>query len=93
MAPKRVRATKAKKDIMLNVTKPALKRVSQRSGCRRMKAVVYDEARDMLRGFLTKVLFDAALYTKSRNRMTVSADDVEHALRNNNASIYYAKKK
>ena len=75
-------------DIMLQITKPAIKRVAQRAGVKRLRSVVYKDARDMLKAFLTKVVRDARLYTNSRNRVTTNCADVSCALENNNCSTY-----
>jgi len=75
-------------DVMLQITKPAIKRVAQRAGVKRLRGVVYDDARDMLEVFLTKLVRDARLYTRSRGRITTNCADVLCALENNNCSTY-----
>ena len=73
--------TKALKETILGITKPAIRRLARRGGVKRISALVYDETRSVMRGFLEHVIRDAVTYTEHAKRKTVTAIDVVYALK------------
>ena len=82
------RFRKKEKEIILGITKPAIRRLARRGGVKRISALIYDETRDMLKLFLKNVLMDAVTYTGHARRKTVTAGDVVYALKGQNMTLY-----
>ena len=83
---KRVR--KNAKEVILGITKPAIRRLARRGGVKRISALIYEETRTVLRGFLENVVRDAVVYTEHARRKTVTAMDVVYALKRQGRSLY-----
>ena len=49
---------------------------------------IYEETRNVLRGFLENVVRDAVVYTEHARRKTVTAMDVVYALKRQGRSLY-----
>jgi len=45
------------------ITKPAIRRLARRGGVKRINALVYQQAREIVREFLSETLGDALTYT------------------------------
>jgi histone H4 len=76
------------KDVILGITKPAIRRLARRGGVKRISALIYDETRTVLRSFLENVVRDAVTYTEHARRKTVTAMDVVYALKRQGRSLY-----
>jgi histone H4 len=76
------------KDVILGITKPAIRRLARRGGVKRISALIYDETRRVLRTFLEDVVRDAVTYTEHARRKTVTATDVVYALKRQGRSLY-----
>jgi histone H4 len=50
--------------IRSGITKPALRRLAQRGGVKRISGLIYEDMRGALRIFLEGAVRDAALYTE-----------------------------
>ena len=74
-------AKKQIRETILGVTKPAIRKLARRGGVKRISALIYDEARNVLKGFLEGVVRDAVTYTEHAKRKTVTALDVVYALK------------
>jgi histone H4 len=85
---KQKRHRKVLRDNIQGITKPAIRRLARRGGCKRINGVVYEESRDALKWFLTNIIRDATTYTEHARRKTVTAMDVVHALKRNGRSLY-----
>jgi histone H3/H4 len=83
---KRVR--KNTKEVILGITKPAIRRLARRGGVKRISALIYEETRNVLKGFLENVVRDAIVYTEHARRKTVTAMDVVYALKRQGRSLY-----
>ena len=83
---KRVKRTT--KEVILGITKPAIRRLARRGGVKRISALIYDETRNVLRSFLQDVIRDAVVYTEHARRKTVTAMDVVYALKRQGKSLY-----
>ena len=59
---KRVKRTS--KEVILGITKPAIRRLARRGGVKRISHQIYEETRTVLRGFLENVVRDAVVYTE-----------------------------
>lgn len=79
---------KATKEVILGITKPAIRRLARRGGVKRISALIYDESRIVLKSFLEGVIRDAVTYTEHARRKTVTAMDVVYALKRQGRSLY-----
>ena len=79
---------KANKEVILGITKPAIRRLARRGGVKRISSLIYDEARGVLRSFLENVIRDSVTYTEHARRKTVVAMDVVYALKRQGRSLY-----
>jgi histone H4 len=76
------------KEIILGITKPAIRRLARRGGVKRISALIYDEVRQVLRSFLETVIRDSVTYTEHARRKTVTAMDVVYALKRQGRALY-----
>lgn len=76
------------KENILGITKPAIRRLARRGGVKRISSLVYDETRNVLKGFLENVVRDAVTYTEHAKRKTVTALDVVYALKRQGKTLY-----
>ena len=76
------------KDILMGITKPAIRRLARRGGVKRISALIYDESRIVLKSFLDSVIRDAVTYTEHARRKTVTSLDVVYALKRQGRSLY-----
>jgi histone H4 len=79
---------RATKEVILGITKPAIRRLARRGGVKRISALIYDEARNVLKSFLENVIRDSVTYTEHARRKTVVAMDVVYALKRQGRSLY-----
>jgi histone H4 len=82
------RAVVRSKNVILGITKPAIRRLARRGGVKRISADIYEESRNVLRTFLEGVVRDAVTYTEHARRKTVTAMDVVYALKRQGRTIY-----
>jgi len=82
------RFRKNAKEVILGITKPAIRRLARRGGVKRISALIYDEARTVLRTFLENVVRDSVTYTEHARRKTVTAMDVVYALKRQGRTLY-----
>ena len=82
------RQKKNSKDVILGITKPAIRRLARRGGVKRISNLIYEETRNVLRSFLENVVRDAVTYTEHARRKTVTAMDVVYALKRQGRSLY-----
>ncbi len=76
------------KDVILGITKPAIRRIARRGGVKRISSLIYEETRTVLKSFLESVLRDACTYTEHARRKTVIAMDVVYSLKRQGRSLY-----
>merc|ERR1712039_414551 len=81
-------AKKAIRETILGVTKPAIRRLARRGGVKRISALIYEEARNVLKGFLESVVRDSVTYCEHAKRKTVTALDVVYALKRQGRTLY-----
>ena len=81
-------AKKAIRETILGVTKPAIRRLARRGGVKRISALIYEEARNVLKGFLENVVRDSVTYCEHAKRKTVTALDVVYALKRQGRTLY-----
>jgi len=79
---------KAVRETILGVTKPAIRRLARRGGVKRISALIYDEARAVLKNFLESVIKDSVTYCEHAKRKTVTALDVVYALKRQGKTLY-----
>lgn len=82
------RFKKSTKDVIMGITKPAIRRLARRGGVKRISALIYEETRTVLRSFLESVVRDAVTYTEHARRKTVTAMDVVYSLKRQGRSLY-----
>ena len=82
------RIHKSTKEVILGITKPAIRRLARRGGVKRISASIYEETRNTLKSFLESVVRDAVTYTEHARRKTVTAMDVVYALKRQGRSLY-----
>ena len=82
------RVNKQTKDVILGITKPAIRRLARRGGVKRISNLIYEETRNVLKAFLENVVRDAVTYTEHARRKTVTAMDVVYALKRQGRSLY-----
>ena len=76
------------KEVILGITKPAIRRLARRGGVKRISALIYEETRNVLKMFVENVVRDSVTYTEHARRKTVTAMDVVYALKRQGRSIY-----
>ena len=82
------RMKKTVTDSIKGVTKGSIRRLARRGGVKRISGPLYEEVRNVLRGFLDGVVRDATAYTEHAKRKTVTAMDVVLALRKRGRMLY-----
>ena len=82
------RVKRASKDVILGITKPAIRRLARRGGVKRISSSIYEETRIVLKNFLESVVRDAIVYTEHSRRKTVIAMDIIYALKRQGRSLY-----
>lgn len=88
VASKRTVTRRQGKTSVQGITKPALRRLARRGGVKRISSFIYDDSRQVLKGFLEGVVKDAVTYTEHARRKTVTAMDVVYALKRQGRTIY-----
>ena len=76
------------KDVILGITKPAIRRLARRGGVKRISGTIYEETRNVLKLFLLNVVKDAVTYTEYARRKTVTAMDIIYALKRQGRTLY-----
>ena len=82
------RIARTNKQVILGITKPAIRRLARRGGVKRISAEIYEETRTVLKSFLENVVRDAVTYTEHARRKTVTALDVVYALKRQGRTLY-----
>jgi histone H4 len=77
-----------RRDAIEGLTKPAIRRLARRGGVKRVSGLVYEEARSVLKIFLTGVIHDAVTYMEHARRRTVTTMDVVYALKRQGRTLY-----
>jgi histone H4 len=85
---KRHTTKKSLKETIMGITKPAIRRLARRGGVKRISSLIYEESRNVLRGFLENVVRDSVTYTEHAKRKTVTALDVIYALKRQGRTLY-----
>lgn len=83
---KRIR--KPAKEIILGVTRPAIRRLLRRGGVKRINGLMYDEMRDRLRDYLEAVIGDSVTFAEHDRRKTITLGDVKRGLQTNGRTLY-----
>jgi len=71
---------KVLRDTLLGVTKPAMKRLARRSGCKRISLESLLRARDLLKVELRGLVKDCVTCMEHSRRKTVTVGDVVHSI-------------
>ena len=70
------------------ITKPAIRRLARRGGVKRISSFIYDDTRQVLKGFLESVVKDSVTYCEHARRKTVTASDVIYSLKRQGRTLY-----
>ena len=81
------------KDSLKGISKPALRRLARRAGCKRVSAQIYEDARTTLKNFVEVVVYYALAFKDVFGRKTVSLKDVNLALKKRGYLVYGAESK
>lgn len=76
------------REIILGITKPAIRRLARRGGVKRISHDIYNETRGVLKGFLESIVRDTITYTEHARRKTVLAMDVIYGLKRQGRVLY-----
>ena len=79
---------KQMRETIMGITKPAIRRLARRGGVKRISALIYDEARTVLKSFLENIIKDSVTYCEHAKRKTVTALDVVYALKRQGRTLY-----
>eukprot|EP00923_Selenidium_pygospionis_P059875 GHVN01105408.1.p1 GENE.GHVN01105408.1~~GHVN01105408.1.p1 ORF type:complete len:104 (+),score=8.67 GHVN01105408.1:333-644(+) len=82
------RHRKVLRDTIQGITKPAIRRLARRGGVKRISALIYEEIRNVLKGFLDSIIRDAVTYTEHGRRKTVTAMDIVYSLKRQGRTLY-----
>ena len=82
------RLRKNAKEVILGITKPAIRRLARRGGVKRISNLIYEETRNVLKSFLENIVRDSVTYTEHARRKTVTAMDVVYALKRHGRALY-----
>merc|ERR1712060_387744 len=82
------RTRKVLRDNIQGITKPAIRRLARRGGGKRIRGLIYEETRGVLKTFLENTLRDSITYTEHARRKTVTALDIVYALKRQGRTIY-----
>ena len=85
---KKTTAGTAPSENIQGITKPAIRRLADRGGVKRISGLIYEETRGVLKVFLENVIRDAVTYTEHARRKTVTAMDVVYALKRQGRTLY-----
>jgi len=88
VAAKRTSSRKHARTSVEGITKPAIRRLARRGGVKRISSFIYDDSRQVLKGFLEGIVRDSVTYTEHARRKTVTAMDVVYALKRQGRTIY-----
>jgi len=70
------------------ITKPGFKRLARRAGCKRLKSDIYDACRERMQAKSKQIVGDSMTFMQHSGRRTISASDVNPALKNNGMKLY-----
>lgn len=79
---------KIMRESIRGITKPAIRRIARRAGCKRIGGPVYEECRLVCKVFVSKIIRDAICYTEHARRKTVTCMDVIYALKRSGRTLY-----
>ena len=68
------------RDAIQGITKPAITRIANRAGCKRLSGLIYEETRGIAKVRMEKIIRAAIVYTDNARRRTVKESDVSAAL-------------
>ena len=87
------RHRKVIRDSIQGITKPALQRLAQRAGVKRIGGLVYQELRGIMKIALENLLRDSINITEHHRKKTVGGEEVKEALYLRGVNILYYEKK
>ena len=76
------RHRKVIRDSMQGITKPAIKRLAQRAGVKRISGLVYQDMRGVMKTYLTHILRESEIVMSNRGVKTLMVQDLRTGLAN-----------
>ena len=70
------------------ISKAEIRRLGRRAHVKRIAGVVYDEVRDALRQYVSRLVGSARLYMEHARRNTITPMDIAHALKRHGHTVY-----
>jgi histone H4 len=83
-----LRHRRALRDHLSNISKADIRRLARRGGVKRLSSAIYPETRDVLKGFLKRIVGTALVYTEHASRKTVNVHDIIYALKHEGRTLY-----
>jgi histone H3 len=68
------------KDAIQGITKPAITRIANRAGCKRLSGLIYEETRGIAKIRMEEIIGAAIIYMDNARRVTIKESDVSAAL-------------
>lgn len=68
------------RDAIQGITKPAITRIANRAGCKRLSGLIYEETRGIVKMRMEEIIRAAVVYTDNARRVTIKEADVSAAL-------------
>lgn len=86
--PVRHKKTRARDPISSCLRRPVIRRIARRAEVKRIADSAFKQCPRLMENYLKSVLKDAILYSTSRNKKTVSFNDMIHALKKRGTVVY-----
>lgn len=77
-----------KRDPLMGITKPAIRRLCRKGGVKRICNLMYEETRCLVKGFMENIIADALAYVEHARRKTITYEDVLYALKRQGITLY-----
>lgn len=79
------------KDNIYRITKPGLKRLMYRAGVKYISGLVYEDSRNILKGFVEKIVSNSIVLAERKKHTTIMYEDGIEVLNLLNISVYNVK--
>jgi len=83
----KVKQRKIFRDNIHGISKPALLRMMQRAGVKRVNGFVYEELRDIMKTYMENIIKATVIFVEHDRRVTVKAEDLEAGLDSQGISL------
>lgn len=80
---------KVNKELILGVTKPAIRRLARRAGVERISNLIYGETRKLVAKYVSGVVRKALVFTEHARRKTVTVRDIVEGVKRESGKIMH----